>query len=105
MDFASFDKRVTLQAMSTTFDERHQARRTPLDLAEVWASVEPLSGREYFLARQVNAEATVRVRIRYRAGITPRMRVKYGSRSLEIVSVIDPGERHEELHLMCKELV
>ncbi|EFM92267.1 hypothetical protein appser6_8470 [Actinobacillus pleuropneumoniae serovar 6 str. Femo] len=31
------------------------------------------------------------------------MRVKYGEKILDIYSVIDSKERHEEIQLMCKE--
>ncbi|TGE33172.1 phage head closure protein [Desulfosporosinus sp. Sb-LF] len=36
-------------------------------LSGIWASIEPLSGREYYAAQQVNAEITHRIKIRYRA--------------------------------------
>jgi head-tail adaptor len=32
------------------------------------------------------------------------MRVIYGARTLEIVSVLDPDGRRIELHLMCQEI-
>ena len=45
--------------------------------ARVMASIEPISGREYWQASQSQSEATVRVIIRYRSGITDRMRLLY----------------------------
>jgi len=74
------------------------------DVATIWASIEPLSGREFFAAQQVNAEVTTRIRTRYLAGIKSSMRVVYGSRIFDIQSIIDIEERHTEMHLMCKEL-
>lgn len=68
-----------------------------------WAAVEPLAGREYHQARSNNSELDTRIRIRYRSGITPRMRVLWGSRTFDIQSVISKDERGRELHLMCKE--
>ena len=75
------------------------------DYATVWAAVEPLRGNEFFTAQQVNAEVTGRVVIRYLSGITPEVRVLFGTRTFEILSVIDVDERHEELQLMVKERV
>jgi len=75
------------------------------DFTTVWAAIEPLRGREYFDAQQINAEVTSRIRIRYRPGIKPKMRVVYGERIFDIQSVIDVEERHKEIHLMCKEVI
>lgn len=72
----------------------------------LWASIEPLSGKEYFSSQQVNAEISHRIKIRYRAGIKPNMRVKFGdARYFNIVSVMDIKERHREIHLMCTEVI
>lgn len=68
------------------------------------ASVEPLAGREFFDAQQRQAEITHRVRLRYRTGVEPTMRLLYRSRVLMIEAVIDVGERRRELHLMCREM-
>ncbi len=74
--------------------------------AEMFAAIEPLSGRELFQAQAVNPELSHRVKIRYHAGIVSSMRIRYGSRIFEIVSPpIDTGERHRELVLMCKEMI
>lgn len=74
-------------------------------LSGLWASIEPLSGREYFSTHQVNAEISHRIKLRYKAGITPKMRVKYGNRYFNIISAIDIKEAHREIHLMCTEVI
>jgi SPP1 family predicted phage head-tail adaptor len=74
------------------------------DVATVWAAVEPIRGREYFQAAAVNAENTVRFRIRYRPGIMPNMRALYNGRTFNIQSVIDVNGRHREIQLMCLEV-
>ena len=70
-----------------------------------WGSLEPLRGREWFESHLENADITARFRMRYYGGIAPTMRLYYGTRTWEIESVIDPGERHKELELMLRELV
>jgi SPP1 family predicted phage head-tail adaptor len=74
-------------------------------LATVWGAVEPLRGREFFDAQAVNAEVTTRIRIRYRSGVVPTMRVVWGSHTYDILSVVEIETRQRELHLMCKELL
>jgi SPP1 family predicted phage head-tail adaptor len=71
----------------------------------VWASVSPLSGRELLLAQQVNAEATIRVSMRYWKGLTTDHHILHGTRELAIVSIVDRDDRHRDLELMCREAV
>ena len=70
-----------------------------------WGALEPLKGREWIESGLENSEITAKFRMRYFAGIDPTMQLYFGSRTFEIVSVIDPDERHKELELMLKELV
>lgn len=104
LEAGRLDKRVTLQAHGITQD----ANGTPVegwsDVATVWAAVEPLSGREFFAAAQVQAEQMQRITIRYRTGVTTAMRVAWAGRLFDITAVIDWRERHEALQLMCREL-
>lgn len=78
-------------------------QRTWQDVATLWASVEPLAGREFFVNREMQGELTARVRLRYRAGVTPKMRLLYDGRVFEIQSVMNVGEDGVELELMCAE--
>lgn len=76
------------------------------ELATVWAEVKFLQGRELFQANQVHNEVTAKVVIHFRKDVKPNMRVKYGSRILEIVSPpINVNEENRYLELFCKELV
>lgn len=68
-----------------------------------WASVEPLSGRELYHAQQLSSRVTHRIVIRYLAGVTAAMRVLFGSRTFEIKSVMNQGERGRWLDLLCEE--
>lgn len=73
--------------------------------AVVWASVEPLTGKETLTNDQVGADITHRVRMRYLAGITPKMRIVFRERALNIVSIANLLERNIEMEIMCGEAV
>ena len=76
------------------------------DVATVWGSVEPLTGRELFTAQQLNATLSHRVRLRYLPGITPKMRIQFGPRYFLIdTPPINREERNIELELLCTEVV
>jgi len=73
-------------------------------VATVWASIEPLRGREVLTAQQFGSEVKVRIRMRYCtlvADITAAMRVVYDGKYYGIVAVIDPMLKHREIELMC----
>lgn len=97
--------RVTVEQPSVADDGYGGQARSWSAFATVWASVEPLQGHEYFQAQQAQATVTHKVTMRHLDGVTHDMRVKLGSRALNIVSVIDTEERGRELVLMCEEAV
>ena len=66
------------------------------------ADIQPISGREYFAAKQVISEQMFRITTRYIAGITTKMRVSYGGNYYDIQDVIDVNFRHREIQLMCR---
>lgn len=79
--------------------------------ASVRASIEDLSSRERELARQVAGEVTTRIRIRYRPGVTEKMRIRHvrentGSPNVfdfyEILGITrDLETSRRELQLLC----
>jgi SPP1 family predicted phage head-tail adaptor len=113
-------KIITIQENQYQRDEQNQPQRDSygaqvdnwVDVATIHASMEPLSGKEYFASQQMQAEVTTRFRIRYqRFQIWPGMRVKYrdavlaADRYFDIQSVIDQNEMHVEVWLMTIESV
>ena len=94
---------VTIQQPTEVQDTTGQAVKSWGTYVQAWASVEPLSGREFLDAQQINAETKVRIRIRSVSGITEKMRVSWDSRVYNINAILDIQERDREIHLMCSE--
>jgi SPP1 family predicted phage head-tail adaptor len=97
--------RITIQKLVNTQDTFGQPVEQWSNVVTVWASVNPIVGKEFFAAETVNSEVSHKIRIRYKQDITPDMRIKFKDRYFSIQSVIDYQERNMELQLMCKELV
>ena len=74
-------------------------------VVSVWGSIEPLVGREYVAAQQVNAELSHRIRVRYHPDFTPTMRILYGTREFNIISLLNREERNVELEIYATEKV
>jgi len=76
-----------------------------IQFAKVWANVSPVSGGEFIAFKQINAEISTKVTIRYLVGVTTEMRVLFKDRIFEINSIINPEEKNVSLLLMCMEVV
>ena len=100
-------ERITIQQESVTRDEYGAEVIAWTDVATVWASVLPRASGERFVtgAVQVQAEITHAVRIRYKTGLTAKMRLLWESRYLYIETIVDPDGRTRETVLMCREVL
>lgn len=102
--FADMRHKITIKQPTASQNDYGENIETWSDFAtNVWASVEPMVGKEYIAAQQIQSEATVKIRLRYLAGIKPTFKVYFGSRILTIDSVINYKEQNREILLMCKE--
>lgn len=71
--------------------------------AIVWAAIEPVTGRDFYITRQIDSQVDGKVRIRYREGLLPTMRINYQDRILHIVSLLVVRELKTEIHIFYKE--
>jgi SPP1 family predicted phage head-tail adaptor len=69
-----------------------------------WVAILPLSGNEQITALANEGNVTHRIRMRYTAGIKPKMRLVSEGRTFEIMSVVERGRR-EEHELMASEVI
>ena len=97
--------RVTIQTRSQSVNEYGEPSNSWSELDQVWAAIEPISGDERVemqsSARQ--GHTSHRVTVRYLANVDATDRVLFGSRVLEIVSVLNFDEKDEFLTLLCRE--
>lgn len=111
MESGRLRNRVIIQRKLDSRDTYGGQTETWSDVDEVWAEIVPLVGREYLEARQLTAEVSTKIRIRYRKGIKPEMRVKWEeadsdeARYYDIQSVQHVEAKQREIVLMCRELI
>jgi SPP1 family predicted phage head-tail adaptor len=98
-------RRLIIQQATETQGATGEMAVTWGTFATVWGSVEPLRGREFWAAKEMQAQVDTRIRIRYLEGVTPKMQVLDGARIFLIYAVIDPETRHQELQLMAQEII
>lgn len=97
--------RIVVQRATDAIDQYGDQTPSWSSLGTVWASVEPISSREYFAAAQTQGQVTTRVTMRPICGvtITPKDRIKFGTRYFDVQSVINAQELNKELQLLCVE--
>lgn len=96
---------VAIQARTRTSDGQGGATDTwaTVTAGTVWAAIEPASGAEVFAAHQLQQRVTHKVTLRYRDEVTTANRLLYGTRVLNIRSVLNPEERQRYLVLLVEE--
>jgi len=97
------NQRVRIEQRVKGTDSRGAVIYTYAPLITVWAEVNPLRGREFFAAAQMQGEITTRFRIRYRTGLDETMRLVWKGVYYEIKAPpIEVAGGREWIDLMCK---
>ncbi len=108
MDIGRLNKRITFQQPFQDKQKKNEYGE-PVDewedIKTVWAEIAPVSGNQFFAAKQINSEITHNVYIRYREGLKPNMRVLFKGRVFEILYIMNIKEENRLLQIYCKELV
>jgi SPP1 family predicted phage head-tail adaptor len=102
IDPGKLRERITVQIASGTTNALGETVLAWSNSSAVWASVEGVSAREALLAGQQETSVTHRLRLRYLPGLTQQMRFSWRSRTLEIVSLLEHGNRSEH-EAICQE--
>lgn len=81
--------RITIQAPGMSQDPvTGEMVQGWTDFASVWASVEPLSARDFIAAQANQSEITARIVIRHRADVDATMRILHRSKVYAIQGVL-----------------
>jgi SPP1 family predicted phage head-tail adaptor len=95
--------RITIQEVTETPDSAGEPTESWSAFKTVWASVEPLRGRELLRAQQIHADASYKITIRHLSGVTPKMRVLWGSRIFDIHAAPVTDSRDQKIEMLCSE--
>lgn len=96
-------QRVKIERATVVQDAHNQEIETWAELAESWAFIEPLQGREFFDGRTVLGDTSARIRMRYRTDLkkTDRIVDLETNDVWEIEAVLDVDSRRRELAIMA----
>ena len=95
IDAGKLRERVTVQIASGTTNALGETVLAWSNSTAVWASVDGVSAREALQSGKQEVAITHRVHMRYLPGLTQTMRFAWRNRTLEIVSLLEHGNRSE----------
>ena len=75
-----------------------------------WAQFKPLYNKKFFgheiaVSKQLNSVSCYEFILRYREGITNKMRIKLKSKYFSIVKVIDTDQQRKFLEIIAQEII
>lgn len=91
MEAGKLDRRIIIQSPIFTTDTRGQAVTTFADTATVWANVEETGANEAEQANRLQGSRNYTIIIRYRASLTAKNRIVFGTTNLEITGLTTKG--------------
>jgi len=106
MNIGEMQARITLQKPSQVADGYGDGQPTYVTVGNVWAKLEPMSGREYWRAQQANSKVTHRVTIwfgPYGKQLKDDWRFLYDGRTFNIAGHRNIMEADEFLELLAIE--
>ena len=98
------DQKATIETPTEGTNSIGEPTFTYSTFATRWIALLPLSGAERVASLQNEGTVTHRVRMRYTAGLKPKMGLVSDGRTFEIDSVVERGRR-EEHELLVTEVV
>ena len=101
-------RRIKIQRPSTIKDRFGSPFRSWLDVATVWADIQPLSGKEAVIANRISAELSHQIIVRYQSLFdnpqqVAQMRVLYKARIFNIHSALNEDEKRTQIILLASE--
>lgn len=105
MDVGRTNKRISFCRYEDEQNELKQNEQVLKKIKTVWASVEPVRGREYQEAQRIRSELTYKITTRFHREVMPDMFIKYKDREFQIISIINVRERNEMLEIICTEKI
>ena len=94
---------ITIQRETVTQDATGNVITAWADLAkDIRAYVEPQQGSEFFAGKERHADVTVKIVMRFLAGITTKDRIIFDGLTYDILSVLDRNGKGADLVIMAR---
>lgn len=96
-------QRLTLQQEIRTGDSAGGYVRSWQNVADIWAEITPLTGKEKLFSERLQGSITHRILIRFRSDITTENRLFFENRVFNIRSVSNVKELGDTMEILAEE--
>ena len=93
--------RITIRRQTRTAKPKGGFETVWNDVADIWAEVIGLNGREAVIGQALQGISTFRVTIRWRTDLSDADQLRHGALDLNIRSITDPDGRREQLQIIA----
>ncbi|RCW79549.1 phage head closure protein [Phyllobacterium bourgognense] len=100
IDPGSLSRELLLEKSTITADDTGELVENWVEIASVWAQIEPMESGLRILGEQGLPEITHRITLRMRSDIASTMRLRKGLRIFQILTLHDPDDSGR--YLVCR---
>lgn len=100
---SKFNHRLQLQQVTQTPDGAGGYTESWALVSSLWASIDPIRGREKMQGMQLETPITHKIFCRYNSAVTTKKRFLLGSRVFNIVEVLNIEEQNQFLEILAVE--
>jgi SPP1 family predicted phage head-tail adaptor len=104
MTIGEMRHRITIQRVTISTNDNGYEMETPELIKEVWAKVSNLHGSEFFAAKAIQAENTVKFTVRYMSGLDQSMQILFQGKVYNITAIDNIKYRNEYIEILAKEV-
>lgn len=104
MHIGELRHRITIRRILAVVNENGFESEEPVEYKTVWAAVANLDGKEYFEAKAVQAENTVKFTFRFLAGIDQTMQIFFQGKSYNITAIDNIKYRNRYIEIQAMEV-
>ncbi len=104
MNFGEMRHRITIQRIVPVINENGFESTATETYKTVWAAVTNLHGKEYFAAKAVQAENTVKFTFRFIEGIDQTMKILFHGKAYNISTIDNIKYRNQYIEVQAMEV-
>ena len=105
MRSGNLKRKIDFIAAIETKNDFGEIEKTFEIFKSAYAEILPLSAKEFLSSKQMNAEVTHKINLRYLSGILPTMIIVYSARRFKIESILNMREENEILQVIATEII
>jgi len=105
MNISELRHRISIVSTTPVINENGFETTEVQVFKTIWAAVTNLHGKEYFAAKAVQAENTVKFTIRYLPSVSTSMQIQFQDRVFNIVDIDDIKYRKKYLEIKAVEVM